>query len=92
MCVSMPMCVYVCVCVCVPHGSLVVIQLVSEVLVVWAVELGASDWILVCGRVGLGGGVEGGGHAGACLTTIVAVPVIHRTVRVLVCTGTYTIG
>lgn len=69
-----------------PHASVVVVQQVGVVAVGVAV-VRMPDGVLVHGGVGLGGGVEGGRHAVTGLTAVVAVPVIHGAVRILVCGG-----
>lgn len=69
-----------------PHAPAVVVQQVGVVAVGVAV-LRMPDGVLVHGGVGLGGGVEGGWDAVTGLTAVVAVPVIHSTVRILICGG-----
>lgn len=67
-----------------PHGSVVVVQLMDVVVVGVSVLL-VPHGILVHGSVGLGGGVVGRRDAVTGLTAVVAVPVIHGAVWVLVC-------
>lgn len=67
-----------------PHGSVVIVQLMDVVVVGVSVVL-VSHGILVHGGVGLRGGVVGRRDAVTGLTAVVAVPVVHSAVRVLVC-------
>lgn len=67
-----------------PHGSVVVVQLM-DVLVVGVRVVLVPHGILVHGGVGLGGGVVGRWDAVTGLTAVVAVPVVHRAVWILVC-------
>lgn len=67
-----------------PHGSVVVVQLMDFVVVGVSVVL-VPHGVLVHGSVGLGGGVVGRRDAVTGLTAVVAVPVIHGAVWILVC-------
>lgn len=67
-----------------PHGSVIVVQLVGVISEGVSVLL-MPHGILVHGSVGLGGGVVRRRDAVTGLTAVVAVPVIHSTVWVLVC-------
>lgn len=67
-----------------PHGSVVVVQLMDFVVVGLSVVL-VPHGVLVHGCIGLGGGVVGRRDAVTGLTTVVTVPVIHGTVWILVC-------
>ena len=74
-----------------PHGSVVVVQVVNLVVVGVSVLL-VPHGILVHGSVGLGGGVVGRWNAVTGLTAVVAVPVVHSTVWVLVCSHRHSVG
>lgn len=65
-----------------PHGSVVVVHVVDFVTVLPVVLV--PHGVLVHGGVGLGRGVEGGRDAVTGLAAVVAVPVVHGAVRVLV--------
>lgn len=67
-----------------PHGSVVIVQIMDAITVGVSVVL-LSYWILVHGGVGLGGGVVGRGDAVTGLTAVVAVPVVHSAVWVIIC-------
>lgn len=67
-----------------PHGSVIVIQLMDVIAEGVPVVL-MPHWVLVHGSIGLGGGVEGRRDAVTGLTAVVTVPVINGTVWVLVC-------
>ena len=66
-----------------PHGSVVVVQLVDFVTVGVSVVL-VSHGILVHGRVRLGGGVVGRRDAVTGLAAVVTVPVIHGAVWIII--------
>lgn len=70
---------------------MVIVQLVDVVVVGVSVVL-LSYGILMHGSVGLGGGVERRRDAVTGLTAVVAVPVVHSTVRVLVCSHKHNVG
>lgn len=67
----------------IPHGSVAIVQLIDVIIVVSVVLV--PHGILVHGSVGLRGGVEGRRDAVAGLTAVVAVPVVHSAVWVVVC-------
>lgn len=66
-----------------PHGSLIVVQL-RDFVVVGVYILLLPHGILVHGGVGLGGGVVGRRDAVTGLAAVVAVPVVHGAVWILV--------
>lgn len=74
-----------------PHGSVVVVQLMDVIIVGVSVVL-VPHGILVHGSVGLGGGVVGRWDAVTGLTAVVTVPVVHGAVRVLVCSHKHSRG
>lgn len=67
-----------------PHSSVIIVQLIDVVSVGVSVVL-VPHGILVHGSIGLGGGVVRRWDAVTGLTAVVAVPVIHCAVWVLVC-------
>lgn len=69
-----------------PHGPLIVVVKVLYVCVgAGGAVVGVAHGVLVHGGVGLGRGVEGWRHAVAGLAAVVAVPVVYRTVWIVVC-------
>lgn len=67
-----------------PHGSMVVVQVVDFVVVRVPVML-VPHGVLMHRSVGLGRGIEGGWDAVTGLAAVVAVPVVHSAVRILIC-------
>lgn len=70
---------------------MVIVQLMDLIVVGVAVVL-VPHGILVHGSVGLGGGVVGRRDAVTGLTAVVAVPVVHSAVWVLVCSHKHSVG